>query len=227
MGLVVGPSKLMVESRMKRKFHVRFGKGHRETCPSQGGKVRPVSTSLEKGLSGLGSTNVSDAGTTGRMFSILLTWMEEHTTPVFVAATSNITALDALPPEFIERFDEVFYVAPPGFEARKEIFAIHLRQRGRDPTRFDLEKLAEATEGLVGRQIRNLVWAALYRAFGQGKELTTEIILDTLQEKRRGVRDVKGIQARPASSPERERGGRGRAIRVERSNRSNQCEEGS
>ncbi|MEA3459534.1 MAG: AAA family ATPase [Chloroflexota bacterium] len=169
---------------------------------------------VEKGLSGLGSTNVSDAGTTGRMFGALLTWMEEHTTPVFVAATSNVGQLSVLPPEFIERFDEVFTIEPPGAEARAEILAIHLRDRGRNPEDFDLARLAEATEGMVGRQLRNLIWAALYRAFGQEKDLDTRLILDALQEKRRGVKEIKGIRARPASSPERRERESTRNIRV-------------
>jgi hypothetical protein len=83
MGLMVGLSKLMVESRMTGNCHVRFGKEHRETRPPRGGEVRPVPTSLEKGLSGLGSSNMTDGGVQACIFSSLLTWMEEHTTPVF------------------------------------------------------------------------------------------------------------------------------------------------
>ncbi len=92
---------------MTENCHVRFGKRHRETRSSRGGKVRPVPTSLEKGLSGLGSSNMTDGGVQARIFSSLLTWMEEHTTPVFVAATANLTTLYVLPPEFIQRFTAV------------------------------------------------------------------------------------------------------------------------
>ena len=56
---------------------------------------------------------------------------------------------------------------------RQEIFAIHLRQVGRDPAGFDLAALAAATERFVGREIRNLVQEALQTAFYEGVEVTT------------------------------------------------------
>lgn len=167
---------------------------------------------VEKGLSGLGSSNVSDAGTTARTLATLLTWMEEHTSPVFVAATANVQTLDVLPPELIERFDDVFFVSEPTEEEREEIFTIHLRERGRDPADFDLKRLAQATEGMVGRQIKKLVYDALFRAFSAGETLTTEMVLDTLQAKSEGVKQFGQVSARPASTgarrPTVERGAR-------------------
>ena len=83
------------------------------------------------------------------MFGTFLTWLQEKTAPVFVVATANDIA--ALPPELLRkgRFDEIFFVDLPGEDEREEIFAIHLRKRKRDPAKFDLDALAEATRRLL------------------------------------------------------------------------------
>src|SRR5690606_38981777 len=62
---------------------------------------------IEKGL-GAGSQAV-DAGQV-RVFGAFLTWLQERTAPVFVAATAN--EVEHLPPELARRgrFDEVFFV---------------------------------------------------------------------------------------------------------------------
>ena len=43
------------------------------------------------------------------------------------------------------RFDEIFFVDLPNLHERREIFAVHLRKRGRDPAAFDCADLAEAS----------------------------------------------------------------------------------
>ncbi|MCL1818645.1 MAG: AAA family ATPase, partial [Spirochaetaceae bacterium] len=64
---------------------------------------------MEKGFSGLGSSGMSDGGTTARVFGTFLTWLQEKITPVFVVATSN--NVSQLPPELLRkgRFDEIFF----------------------------------------------------------------------------------------------------------------------
>jgi SpoVK/Ycf46/Vps4 family AAA+-type ATPase len=99
------------------------------------------------------------------MFGTLLTWMQEHREPVFLVATAN--NIEALPPELLRkgRFDEIFFVDLPGEEARAEIFAIHLRKRGRDPGSFDLGKLlAGASDGFSGAEIEQAIIAARHEA---------------------------------------------------------------
>jgi SpoVK/Ycf46/Vps4 family AAA+-type ATPase len=75
------------------------------------------------------------------------------------------------------RFDEVFFVDLPSAAVRREILAIHLQQRKRDPKRFDLTVLAAATEGFSGAEIEQLVIAALYAAFSEGVEPTDAHLL--------------------------------------------------
>src|SRR5437899_11107311 len=117
---------------------------------------------LEKGFSGTGSSNQSDGGTAARVFGSFITWLQEKTSPVFVIATAN--NVDELPPEMMRkgRFDDIFFVDLPSIPERKDIFEIHLRKRGRDPDKFELDKLAEKSEGFTGAEIEQAVVSALF-----------------------------------------------------------------
>src|SRR5207248_865828 len=86
---------------------------------------------LEKGFSGTGSSNQSDAGTAARVFGSFITWLQEKTSPVFVIATAN--NVDELPPEMMRkgRFDEIFFVDLPTLPERREIGALHVKRRRR------------------------------------------------------------------------------------------------
>src|SRR5690606_29033640 len=56
---------------------------------------------IEKGFSGVGSSNMSDAGTAARVFGSFITWLQEKQAPVFVIATAN--RVDQLPPELVRK----------------------------------------------------------------------------------------------------------------------------
>jgi len=133
---------------------------------------------IEKGL-GTGRSEL-DGGTAARVFGTILTWMQEHTSPVFVAATCN--DVTALPPELPARFDEVFFLDLPTAEERREIFAIHLAKRRRDPADFNLDALAEASEGLVGREIERAVKIGMRHAFNEKREVETSDIVEAARE---------------------------------------------
>jgi SpoVK/Ycf46/Vps4 family AAA+-type ATPase len=85
----------------------------------------------------------ADGGLSQRMFGTLLSWMQDHRSPIFMVATANNIA--ALPPELMRkgRFDEVFFVDLPHAAARKQILSVHLRRRQRDPAQFALDELAK------------------------------------------------------------------------------------
>jgi SpoVK/Ycf46/Vps4 family AAA+-type ATPase len=165
---------------------------------------------MEKGLAGLGSSDRSDAGTAARVFGSFLVWMQEKTAPVFVIATSNNVA--GLPPELLRkgRFDEIFFVDLPSLEERKEILAIHLAHRHRDPVRFDLTGLAERTEGFSGAEIEQVIISALYDAFETDRELTDEDLCrnisqtvplsQTMKEQITALRNWARTHARSASA---------------------------
>lgn len=135
---------------------------------------------IEKGFAYGGSAE-ADAGLSRRIFGRLLTWLQERTAPVFVAATCN--DILQLPPELVRkgRFDEIFFIDLPRPDERKAIFEIHLRKRKRDPAAFDLQALVDASEGFGGAEIEQAILSAAYTAFADGKDLTSGYLLDELR----------------------------------------------
>ncbi len=136
---------------------------------------------LEKAFASGGD---ADGGVSKRVFGTFLSWLQDRQGDVFVIATSNDIA--QLPPEFIRkgRFDEVFFVDLPKQAAREEIFRIHLRKRNQDPSKFDVQVLAEATDGFSGAEIEQVVVGALYGAFSGGAGLTTTLLLGEAESTR-------------------------------------------
>jgi SpoVK/Ycf46/Vps4 family AAA+-type ATPase len=165
---------------------------------------------LEKGFAGVQGSGVSDSGTTARVFATFLTWMQDKRAPVFVVATAN--DVSQLPPELLRkgRFDEIFFIDLPTAAEREQIFAIHLRKRGRDPQHYDLKRLAAATEGFSGAEIEQVVVAGLFTAFDAGRELTTDDMLEEvrhtvplavmMREEIEELRTWAQLRTRPASS---------------------------
>ena len=137
---------------------------------------------LEKGFSGTASSGQTDGGTTSRVFASFITWLQEKTSPVFVIATAN--NVSQLPPELLRkgRFDEIFFCDLPDREDRAQILDIHVRKKNRDPGRFDMDKLVEATVDFSGAELEQAVVAALYDAFDTGNDLSTEGLLHTLKD---------------------------------------------
>jgi SpoVK/Ycf46/Vps4 family AAA+-type ATPase len=165
---------------------------------------------IEKGLSGATASGATDAGVSARIFGALLTWLQEKSAPVFVVATAN--RIEALPPELLRkgRFDEIFFVDLPAHAERREIFAIHLQRRRRDPFAFKLDQLARQTAGFSGAEIEQAIIDALYHAFAEGKDLEdchvehavaeTMPLSRTMHEDIARLRDWAKTRTRPASS---------------------------
>ncbi|MCU0674815.1 MAG: AAA family ATPase [Myxococcota bacterium] len=120
-------------------------------------------------------------GTSQRVFGTFLAWLQEKKESVFVIATAN--DISDLPPELLRkgRFDEIFFVDLPGRETRARIFEVHLTRRGRDPKRFDVDALAEATDGFSGAEIEQAVVSALYTAFEESRDIDTESVLSEVR----------------------------------------------
>ncbi len=123
---------------------------------------------LEKGFSGTGSSNMSDGGTTSRVFGTFVTWLQEKTSPVFVIATANNVhaAAAGAPAQGPLRRDLLRRPA----DARRA--HEHLRDppqeegpRSRQPRP---DTLAEATPEFSGAEIEQAVVSALYDAFDAG-----------------------------------------------------------
>ncbi len=137
---------------------------------------------IDKSFSGVHSSSFSDAGTTARVFGSFTTWLQEKTAPVFVIATAN--NISQLPPELMRkgRFDEIFFVDLPNQKERVDIFEIHLAKRNRVPEEFDIELLAQESDGFSGAEIEQAIVSALYDAFATHEPLTTEMILHNIKE---------------------------------------------
>lgn len=139
---------------------------------------------IEKGLSGVQSSGATDGGVTSRIFSTILTWMQEKTKPVFVVATAN--NINLLPPELLRkgRFDEIFFVDLPTFEERQNIIKIHLSKKKQDPSHLPIEKIAEKTDGFNGAEIEECIKEALFAAYVENPEspkLTGLHIIDAIK----------------------------------------------
>jgi SpoVK/Ycf46/Vps4 family AAA+-type ATPase len=137
---------------------------------------------IDKAFAGAQGSGASDGGTTARVFGTFLTWLSEKTAPVFVVATAN--DISQLPPELMRkgRLDEIFFVDLPAEAERAEIFRVHLAKRGRDPEAFDLATLATAATEFSGAEIEEAINSALYEAFSDAGELTTDHILGAIRE---------------------------------------------
>ena len=137
---------------------------------------------LEKVFAGSGPDSASaDAGVSSRLLGSFLSWMQDRKAPVFVAATCNNVTV--LPPELIRkgRFDELFFVDLPSGAERRQILAIQLSRRKRNPVDFDLEQIAAATRGFSGAEIESIVQTALYAAYSQKQQLATQHLLEAVR----------------------------------------------
>ncbi|MGO9606884.1 MAG: AAA family ATPase [Candidatus Binataceae bacterium] len=122
----------------------------------------------------MGITSADSSGEQGRIFAFFLTWMQEKSRGLFIAATAN--RIDLLPAEMIRkgRFDEVFFVDLPFERERVDIFRIHLKRRGVDPERFNLQEMVGFTKDWTGAEIEQCVISALTRAQLNERELTRD-----------------------------------------------------
>jgi SpoVK/Ycf46/Vps4 family AAA+-type ATPase len=161
---------------------------------------------IEKGLSGTGSSNFSDGGTSSRVFGTFISWLQDKTKPVFVIATAN--DVSQLPAELLRkgRFDAIWFVDLPTEEERKEIYKIHLQRIkpvGRDFKKFDLDKLAKIRYerngeyfDYSGAEIEEAINDALFAKYSEAKskgieeekivagskyDITTDDIVEALQ----------------------------------------------
>jgi SpoVK/Ycf46/Vps4 family AAA+-type ATPase len=164
---------------------------------------------IEKGLSVNGGEK--DGGTNSRVFSTILTWMQEKTKPVFVVATAN--NISDLPPELLRkgRFDEIFFVDLPTKEERINIFKIHLSKYNQTSI-SDFETLANKSKFFNGAEIEESVKEAMFLSYVENpdnqqislKHLEKAIeqivpLSQTMKTKIDGLREWASTRARLAS----------------------------
>ncbi|HMC12207.1 MAG TPA: AAA family ATPase, partial [Pirellulaceae bacterium] len=85
---------------------------------------------IEKAFCGATSSGPSDSGVAARMFGAVLSWLNDHSSSVFVVCTAN--DVSRLPPEFsrAERFDGIFFLDLPSREQKDQIWQIYAQAYG-------------------------------------------------------------------------------------------------
>ncbi|MBC8307895.1 MAG: AAA family ATPase [Pelagibacterales bacterium] len=124
----------------------------------------------------------SDSGTSNRVLATFISWLSEKTKPVFVVATAN--NVEMLPLEIIRkgRFDEIFFLDLPKCNEREQIFKIHIKEfRPTTWDSFDYLKLSQLSESFSGAEIRQSIIEAMYQAFYEKREFTTDDICQALK----------------------------------------------
>jgi ATPase family associated with various cellular activities (AAA) len=167
---------------------------------------------LEKALAGA-TDGAADSGVSSDALGVLLSWMQDRRSEVFVVATAN--DVSRLPPELLRkgRFDDLFFVDLPTTGERADVLSVALRQRSIDPETVNRAAVASATAGFTGSEVAALVAAALYRSFADGRRplATGDLVAEaratvpisrSAGEKIDALRKWAVGRARPASEPE-------------------------
>ncbi len=143
---------------------------------------------IEKGMSGM-SGGAGDGGTSRRMFQTILTWMQEHTSAVYMVATANdIRYLSEKSPELLRRFDDIFWVDLPSVNDRRDILNIHLSKRGREQDACALSDAMgaewdNATDSFTGAEIEKVVESAIAEAYvDDAREITSDDLMSAAQD---------------------------------------------
>ena len=106
---------------------------------------------------------------------------------IFIVATSNRP--DKIDPAVLRtgRIDKMVYVPLPDYEARKEMFALYLKDRPKEDG-IDVEELANMTEGYIASDIAYIVNdAAMVAAYTRTK-ISKELLLSSVTATRPSVR---------------------------------------
>ncbi len=143
--------------------------------------VAPAILWIDEIEGGISSNTAQDGGTGSHIFSAFLTWMQEKSSDVFVAATAN--RIDLLPAEIIRkgRFDQVFFIDLPNDSEREAIFKVHLSKRDNKLEDFDIQLLGVATEFWNGAEIEHVIEAATIEAFHRGEKLSQDDLYDIIR----------------------------------------------
>lgn len=151
---------------------------------------------IEKGFSGTKSSGETDSGVTNRVVQTFLTWMQEKTSSVFIAATGN--DVSKLPPELMRkgRIDEIFFVDLPNPDERREIIKIQIAKRPRIIRKpngeeekvlrllenSEIEKIVKASKGYTGSEIEQAVINSLFETYQNKRDLVAEDICKAIED---------------------------------------------
>ena len=105
---------------------------------------------LEKALSGATSSGSGDSGVASRMFGTLLSWMNDHTSNVYLVATCN--DISKMPPELTraERFDGIVFLDLPSREQKDRIWQQYI-----ELFELDADQKLPSDDRFTGAEIRS------------------------------------------------------------------------
>ena len=123
-----------------------------------------------------------------QILGILLTWLQDKRSSIFVIATLN--RLDALPPELtrVGRFDQIFYVGFPNAFERKQIISLHAarfdkRYQNKDPlTEKEWKIILNKTVNCTGAELAKIVEQAARTFFYEDQPCYIDL-LSLLQQR--------------------------------------------
>lgn len=146
---------------------------------------------IGRDLSGGGSSNYTDGGTTARVHGEFLTRMQDLHPQVFFFAAAN--GLDHLSPEMLRagRWDKMMYVGFPALRERQEIFRMHLQNL---PGEWNYDILAERSVCWTGAEIVSVINDTKNRVVPtQRRAITQDDILETMDK----TKNLIWIKAKP------------------------------
>lgn len=132
--------------------------------------------------------NSKDIGEASRIVNSLLQLMEEYDAPGLLVATTNVES--SLDKALFRRFDEVFFVPPPG-KAEIEMLLKHSLSGVQVAERTDWSELSESLEGQPAATVVKVAEDAAKSAVLAGQKVVTPAHL------RGAVADLKTIGERP------------------------------
>jgi len=172
-------------------------------------EVAPIVLWVDEIENAFGYDERAGSGGNVNIFSSFLTWLQEKSPKVFVAATAN--RIQELPAELMRkgRFDQLFFLDLPSTEERTEIFRIHIGLNGGNPEAFNLAYLAAATKEWSGAEIEQAVKSARIDAYQDNHEFSSKDIerntvkqvplSQTMLEQIKAIKDWSFKRAVPAS----------------------------
>jgi hypothetical protein len=134
---------------------------------------------MEKILSGVRSSERSDGGTTARVVSYFLTWMQERESTAVIVGTVN--GIEEIRPELIRRrrWDEIFWLDLPNKAERGAIWDVLASKYG--ARSWTLKDMVNKTHGFTGAEMEQALVNALYRCHASGSEVTDEEVLNEVE----------------------------------------------
>ena len=122
---------------------------------------------IEKALSGSSGSGQNDSGVSSRMLGTLLSWMNDHTSNVYLIATCN--DISRMPPELsrAERFDGIVFLDLPQREHKGlHLGSVHRHVRSRSQIRSGRKTPATPAQKSELAAVSRRCWTSRFRRRG-------------------------------------------------------------